>query len=546
MRIERRLSKEEEYKMMYPESNSKNLKDFEEYILPYFFYNKESNKRIIDRLHEVSSDNDYLDSLLKLNSQKRAFYLLKKEASNDEIYKKYYSLILKYIPNTMPEINNITNYDNFINNKITIGKQQFKLIKYLIDKKGVPKEEIEKITSLKNSKNDVYLCLTRNPIDYLFASTNQSFSSCISLDYNCSHNMGLGGLCVDPNRFMLFLTSGAIRRYTLREKEIKHFRYIARTWCLLGKDDYIKIVRQYPSNSIETKSIFEDLKLNFYSDTDFTSKFSFKPVLFENGNIAMIYLDTIGVKYDYLDNTAYYSCNNYNKIYDIIDFDCSYNFNNIQSFDDLEDICRYICCVCDERLHEDNVYASNGDVYCEYHYYQNFYSCERCGYECYLEDGGYEQEKRLCNSCFYDSYFVCENCDSITELDDSFEDSKGSLLCEDCFFESNIICDACNKVVSIGDKIEDNSGICFCEDCYDNLYVSCTKCGEETLIEDSVINNQDIIYCSNCYDELYTKCGVCDEEIEIEYAYCIFCSPKIELSMLEEDNIGKRGVDLTC
>ena len=557
MKIIRRLNKEEEYTLMYPSTNVDNLKKFKDKLLPYFFYNTSSSRRIKSRLKNNNSDfkNDYLDKLLKLNAQKRAFFSIENDSQTDGVYKEYRNEIFKKFTNSPADFSKIRDdidarylytllidYNTYISNKITIGKQTYKLFKFLIDSEIISEEFAKKITTHKSSKEMLYLCITRNPIDYLFASTNQSFESCISLN-RCGDmvSLGLAGLTVDPNRFMIFLTKGKLKRHQIRNQEIKHFSYISRWWCLLGKRDFILPMYDYPGKCKESvqRDVIEQLLLKSSEahDSDFRSKFSFEPVKFQNGDTAMVYLDRIGINYNERGEIFYDGKGETGSIHR---FDSSVSYYDIDYFDDLEKG-RRNCDLCGESTGDNLVYTEGDGTLCEYCWGEHYFYCEDCDSDHPREDAleGVNGES-LCVNCWNNKYYSCETCNKAVRHNDSYIGADRIHCCEDCWNEYNFFCEECGEVTDIDDRIEDNESKEYCYSCYNNLVTSCCKC--DTKMSNDEISNDGIFidlkdhkYCKDCYLQLYTNCKICDEEIEREYLHCVTCiTPNLEI--IEQEN----------
>jgi len=231
-----RCSESREYSFMYNESNEQNLQIFKENLLQYFFYTTKTKNRVIKAI----DNRGYLDDYFSLNVQKRAWYEIKYDnPDEDEAYQHYYNLLHRKINenggiykllHSEEDGLNLFAYSTFKKGKVKIGKQEVKIFKYLKKKNILTDEEIEKITTFKKSDDaKFYLCISRNIIDYIFISTNQSFSSCMNMRGSYPYWLGLPSMVIDPNRFLVFVCKGKISKCSLKGYDFKHFKYLSRS-----------------------------------------------------------------------------------------------------------------------------------------------------------------------------------------------------------------------------------------------------------------------------------------------------------------------------
>ena len=123
------------------------------------------------------------------------------------------------------------------------------------------------------------------------------------------------------------------------------------------------------------------------------------------------------------------------------------------------------CCICDERMSEDNTYYCYecGETMC--------WSCSNS-----LGDGEY-----LCDSCRDESYTRCDVCDNLYKNEEVNECvSCGEYVCENC-------------EVCAGDEV------CCSESCREDMFTFCEGC-------DEYINNGDMKECLHCGKELCKDC----------------------------------------
>ena len=477
-----RLTYKEEMKLMHPLSNKASLRKFNNNILPFFFYTNYYNNKIIKRINEGGTeDESYLDKLLSLNNQLRAWYRVESCPKADLAFQKYLSFIEQsryYISQVEEEmkiepehlLTNLLEYNNFLSGNITINKNTYKLFKFLLSKEFLTKTEIERITSIRTpSDGSMLVCITRNPIDYLFASTNQSFSSCISLDSGYKIYMGLGGLSLDPNRFMIFITSQRdnIRVHNVKRNKLTHFKYLNRAWGLIGKNhiekDAIVVLEGYPSDSLIYKKVMEYVQeqtnMVGYDVNDiggFKSRFEFNLPVHKNNIKSMIYLDDIGIK-KIKGKYIYTTKGGYTGNIFFQDFgDFHLLFEELKEMEDLYKE-KVICVSCGKRHRIDENMRTGYRQYMCYNCFDKYtIKCDKCKtrglpksmfptadmyvlkFRYYIYFGG-KMGKKLCNDCL--TYFIrCANCKKLTY--------NNSRFCYRC----------CNKkcsklIIKVGDKV---------------------------------------------------------------------------------------------
>ena len=78
---------ERELDIMLPETNEDNINNFR-MLLPHFYLDSDSNKRILASLEEHTRDYKlhFLDKFLDLNEQRRAWFEIDTDAQNDGAY----------------------------------------------------------------------------------------------------------------------------------------------------------------------------------------------------------------------------------------------------------------------------------------------------------------------------------------------------------------------------------------------------------------------------------------------------------------------------
>jgi len=121
---------------------------------------------------------------------------------------------------------------------------------------------VEIIGKYKKTANKKYeLVVSLNPVDWLLASTSESWSSCLSLESNYFYWIGLPALINDKNRALIYITDGKKKKY----KNIIIDRFITRSWLLTARNKktsevIIDMVKEYP-NEFNLDKIVTKLKI---------------------------------------------------------------------------------------------------------------------------------------------------------------------------------------------------------------------------------------------------------------------------------------------
>ncbi len=490
-----RLSLVQEEDLMLPSSNDDNLEQFGD-LLPEFGYTSKSNKRIMARLEERTS----LDHWLGLNEQLRAWYSVP-NTEDDGLYIKYNRAICQLDE----KWEFLGEEEIYLAGKVVVDGQTRKLFKLLLEL-GVNARLVEELTTLRATKKQTYLCVSRNPVDFLMASTNQSFSSCINLesDFEGAYYLGLPSMVLDTNRYMVFLTTGKIKKHTVKGRVFKHFGYSQRSWILLGRDKTGKLSAELPRIFPEEENKFLPAACRSAVGVGIVDQIigeSWKPArfAFDPDEVAAIYFDSgyvddypFGISYDRNDDVRKGTPMGINWTRGFSAWsgepangekceDCGAYFSR----DTMTDVCNARLLVCQSCLDDDYFYCDSCDTwervgsatrvgdnyYCEYCLDRYFFQCEECGD--YFRDGrGIDVTNEhgnilCCPSCADNIAIECNECgdlyhvDLMTEIDDDY-------YCPDCIKANFTECVQCNKLKlddTMSDVKTDDGVIKLCEDC---------------------------------------------------------------------------------
>lgn len=362
----KRLSIEQEKDLMHDVTDELNLNTIKT-IKQYFFLDQKSESnvdRIIGRY--LYPQEAYIDNLLELNSQRRAFYEVL--ISEDEDYG--YGVYKDFIINAFSSMKNeLISYEVYKSGKIIIDNKPRKLFRYLLQSGIINQEQIDILNRVRIKKDRLLIGVSRNPIDYLMIATNQNFVSCCNYDSTgiaCYFMLNIGAIA-DPNRFLIFTTDGLLRRYLLKNKEIKHFKYISRAWSLsLDKDFYL--FKVYPDSHVSFVKFLDLIGIRTVDKyTTIRQKFEFRPLKFNIKNKYVVPFIDKPITFDIINGNCIY------KLIDTLDikypqsamFRSEYRFNDIQQIQQLGYVTNCSKCKC--FIHYDNVYSSeyNDKPLCE-------------------------------------------------------------------------------------------------------------------------------------------------------------------------------------
>jgi len=234
---------------------------------------------------------NYINKKFKFGDDGRIWYKIKITKEMDNAYDYFIQSLYFFRNDLSPDLyEKLIDYSNFLNNSFTYNKNTHKIFRFLLKKNILSQETIDTLNHMKFSNNILYLCISRNPVDYLYAATDQPFQTCLDNRYG---NPGQGSLHLDPNRAIVFITDGTIKSHYFTHKHIfHHFKYLYRTWVIIDTSEKLGVVRVFPNDSINIKEIMNSYMIPTIGDGDFdTSKFSFEVPLSKSGLRQFIYTD---------------------------------------------------------------------------------------------------------------------------------------------------------------------------------------------------------------------------------------------------------------
>lgn len=435
-------------KFLSSESEETNLKSLEN-ILPYFFLTDKSFKKAYNAIREDTGAlfSDWLG--LNETPDRRLWFEMPEMIVKEDNAFFYYKQRLYGVP--QEELMVLHEYDVWKAGRLPTGE---KLFKYCKNKGYLTEENIKQISQMRTTNQKLYLCISRNSVDMLYASTDQSFTSCVDLTSTHSecYYMGLPDTWVDNDRAIVFITNGKYRRHTIKDQEFKHFRYISRTWVIFSRlstqSCAMYIVKRYPNNTYQYSELLNAcgfaVKHDYVNRAQNNAK---KKLLYENNEICTIYSD------------------------------CGESFNSsfswTEGFENMPDCIDDViggndCCInCGNAVSEDSGYCVSDDVYCENCYCELFINCAGCE-EIYdrtdIQWSEYH-EQGFCETCFNDRHVNCSNCSTVISRDEVCTTGlSDDMFCSDCFNANFTCCNICSKELE-KDKACKIEGVYFCKEC---------------------------------------------------------------------------------
>lgn len=437
-------------------SNQENLIE----LLDYFDLSEDSLNYLREVLRHRTDEAKVLDGRLRLGEDLRISFPVKVPLEESPAFLKYKDLIYRY-DYKLIEYNPDVWVGSYINLDVfksgiyldEKAKQPVKLFKHLL-KIGIPKEAVEEVTTLKNSPDQLYLTLSRNPVDYLMCSTGQSFRSCMGLESNFegAFYMGLPSIFNDNSRFIAFTSNGKPYQYKIKGMEFNYFRYHQRTWVLYDQvSDKVSIEKHYPNHTISFEPIMEK-ELNLC--TGYINH-SFKSKVIRNleEEIIHVYQDRVGAgvtedgdKYYYLSDLGSTGIH-----------EAEYNWKGgFEELSDLEDLRQpyyeYECEWCGAGINDCN--NVQGDYVCDLCAETDAVRCSHCSE---LEHSDHIQEVHngddVCRHCIREYYLECSECGEI-HLQEDLTDIEDGYVCDSCLSDYEL-CSECGY-----DYTKDGSGKC--------------------------------------------------------------------------------------
>lgn len=451
-----------ETRKMTDETNEANLNALRG-ILPYFYLNRQAHNKV---LHHIDEPPHHPLWTREMNNQHRLIIPVTKTEHTDIAYGEFKNLISNsFIDIPFNDLIAINNYDTWVSGRMPNG---MKLFKYLL-KAGIHEGSLERITTIRQTDKN-YLVISKNPVDWLFMATNQSFSSCMSL--NSEHcdafYYGLPEMMVDHHRYLVFLTNGKLRSYNVKGHEFKHFRMINRSIAIWTDEQRLALVRYYPSKTIDYRHILHQagflLDSRFLEVGQIWQSFNWPqlPTLYFEDETTQCqpYLDH-NRQHDYSERgERYNNMGGYGSRMSGIYW--TDGFARADSFEDINS--GRSCDWCSRRIDSEGGYWYEDENICRRCYEDYIRCCEDCSHEGHTDNMHWISscDYYVCHHCIND-YTACNSCDDLYPSDEiGWDEIDQEHLCEYCAtLEQCSIC----SITTQDDNLEDG----ICQECRHNL-----------------------------------------------------------------------------
>ncbi len=412
-------------------------------LLPHFFYTEESNRMIIEAIENREHETFYaLDKFLNLNPfDRRRWFKINLPKQMDKAFSIYRDIIYtRFCDERLSpgEYALLTEYQVFKDGYFKKDGNKVKLFRYLLKHHLITQSQIDEINKYK--QRAAYICISRNPVDYLFSATDQSFSTCESLssDYEGAYYMGLGGLPSDPNRCLIFLTNGKTKKYDIKGLIFKHFRYTQRSWCLWGDQEELVLIRDYPEPKINFSDILTEIGFiaKYALDGQQTcSMLDFSLPILQSGDVMGMYYDNIGLVGLVNNKYQYNSFDGATNSSFCPGFNWDLGFEEVECLEDLYEGPAK-CKNCSAHISRMSAFSYEGYYYCEKCFEEHFTPCAFCGAVVKNEDAFISSiDGPLCEQCFSSTYRFCERCGNLVLLE-NIEDEE-EIFCDECVRQYN-------------------------------------------------------------------------------------------------------------
>jgi hypothetical protein len=451
-------------------------------------------------------------------------------------------------------------YENYLDNKILIGKNEVKL-KKIIEKlynenfeifkaefkreylpldcnlRNTPKQDLRKediseyiikifevIGKYKTSTKKMKLVISFNYADWLLCSAEQCWSSCLNIERG-EYWYGMPTLFGDDNRALLYITDGTKKNWNGIEVDSLSYR----AWVLLNERNNKVISKFYPTSPINDATIREvtnDKNFIGYSGSadGVSSKYKLKPICIKKDHLYItVYNDIVSLNESKFTSTG----------------DLFYRFGTrggrqivnfkLKQFGVVKGKSTFSSSL---SRYKDEKRTINQDFYS--------YCCTKCGKQ---TDTFEVKDESLCEDCLGEDYYKCNLCGNFHKKTDKTKTFKGKFICDYCYSERLTTCSICGNLEDIREMIslEDNGRILYiCGSCFKTNVVSCKRCGKNMLIKNKkyFIDKTEYV-CETCFytnPEYKNKivCSIGKEILETEdavfdykeIAYCEKCLAK--------------------
>jgi len=379
--------------------------------------------------------------------------------------------------------------------------------------------------------------LSVNPIDFLYMSVGNSWSSCHNILEGRCHCGGCESYAYDSVS-MIFYTVDA----NTPDEMITFAPKINRQMNFYNGDGLLS-VRVYPQSCDGDESMYNECKSivqkiiadcknapNIWKSTDWIS--------YSEGHQYPDY-DRFGPYKSYrLSDTPLHNRNSWtglkpitnNDTGEIEDYRTIFNIGSDDAIcaccggkldTDEAPICNdcieysdYYCYNCGSRIMEGEEFSEGDYFYCESCHHELFRYCECCEEYFRSEDGYWieSENQYVCPECFDYYYGECDNCGDIYRKEDMRKLPDGGYVCDDCFNDDYEECIDCGDIHLTADMYQLANGDWICRDCMiSGEYIHCDECGELYHINDTKELKTGENICESCleHEDKYDFCREC-------------------------------------
>ena len=364
--------------------------------------------------------------------------------------------------------------------------------------------QFERIGASKKSAKKLQLVISFNPVDWLLASTAESWSSCLNLANSqggYQYCLGLPFLAGDPNRAMMYITDGTRKEFMGLKTD--HFQ--SRTWAMVNKNGLICLTKWYPNDTIGVQPVSAITKHDgaFGTRESFNGgKYPIDIISTNAGAFVGIYSD-MG-KYEEKDSKLWIVGNNKDgqQVFTENLIDCTNKKSSFRVSSSMS-------------LHGLGITVDHYNISkwknIGFHLDMKFPTL-RCS--CGSTKGGFmfgNDKRYLCYNCYKGKTYLCQGCGEELLIEDfpfkEFETVEGKVakFCPTCMTERvpTRLCGCCGKYAD-GRLLSADTGEKICQVCLDNPsrgWEKCSNCDTVTRNIKYVHNSYTKItdrHCSNC------------------------------------------------
>lgn len=434
-------------------------------ILPRFFYSEETNNRILEI---IQKDENSIWNGIRFDENSR--YWMEMPVTENEDAAWHHLLENKVIETGKQEdFWQGFFYENFRTGRTNKGEKAFKaMLKLGI----IDQSTLDTINALKNNAESRWICISRNPVDWLFCSTEQSFVSCLNLagDYESAYYLSLPAMLCDPCRSLVFVTDKKWKRVDIKGFEFQRYKILQRCWGIFMSEikgvQHLFLEKSYPAHKWDVSENIKPFASVKRHEDEMEGYFSpiFQLGKYENGEEACIYLDTYRIRYSEMSGYVQYHLEGYKAGDWHPKFNYEGGFENLSCFEDL--LGGKICYNCDRRISDGEELSCDGEDYCEECFNELFFNCECCGYTRSNNDSIWIEGNReiVCSDCYERSYFTCEHCMDCYHDNDSVSYDNCN-YCRECFGNNFYECEDCRATFPNDSRIQMDGGD-LCPDCF--------------------------------------------------------------------------------